>query len=75
MQATPVAAGVQAENLTAEQWIARTARSIEFFRIDSQLRELQDMQPLQSAALNRARGRLLEWYRSRRAVLATELGL
>jgi hypothetical protein len=76
MQATPVAqAGPQAGQLSAEKWIARTRASLELFRLDGILGELLGMAPLRSEVMNRARERLIEWYRSRRAVLAQELGL
>jgi hypothetical protein len=68
MNATPVAqAGTQAENLTAEQWIARTSASLELLRVDSTIKELRDTRLPNE--------RLIAWYVGRRQLLATELGL
>jgi hypothetical protein len=67
MQATPVAAGAQAENLTAEQWIARTSASLELLRVDATIKELRDTRLPNE--------RLIAWYEGRRQLLATELGL
>jgi hypothetical protein len=67
MQATPVAPGAQAENLTVEQWIARVRSSLELLRVDSTIKELRDTRLPNE--------RLIAWYEGRRQHLATELGL
>jgi hypothetical protein len=67
MQATPVAAGAQAEILTPEQWIARVRSSLELLRVDSTIKELRETRFPNE--------RLIAWYAGRRQHLATELGL
>ena len=67
MNATSVAPGAQAGQLSADQWIARTRASLELLRCDSTIAALQDCRVPNE--------RLIEWYRGRRAVLAMELGL
>lgn len=67
MQATPVAAGAQAENLSVEQWIEAVRLSLDLWRVDATLKELRD-----SRSPN---ARLIAWYEGRRQLLATELGL
>lgn len=74
MNATAVAqAGPQAGTPDADTALTRRLNaSIELFRIDATLHELEAMPPCRDAS---HRGCLIKWYRGRRAVLAKELGL
>jgi hypothetical protein len=66
MNATSVAPAPQ---LTAEQWIERTAKALELMRLTDTIGELLESPP------QRRNERLIAWYRARRAVLASELDL
>ena len=68
MEATPFAiASTQAGDRTLDQQFDYVQKSLDLFRVDATLQELESC-----GSRNQT---LLEWYRGRRAYLAEELGL
>jgi len=66
METTSLAA-LPSAALNPEQWLARTRKALELFRVDATIKELRDT--------SRPNERLIAWYEGRRELLSRELGL